>query len=224
MIPWILLAAAPVFGASPDPTLTLARHFAVESRSSAWGTETVEIDASIPKLSEHGRLRAIRRLLPLGRPDYQVLALDGDRTVKQQVIARYLSADVESASVSPPSVAITPENYRFRYMASVSDGKSLVYVFEITPRRKQAGLIRGQLWIDAASALTVRQTGYLVRNPSIFLRRITLTRDTTLDGGVPSARTTRLQIDARFIGRAELTITERPWSADVTETSGDGAR
>ncbi len=216
-------AAAPGLGA-PNPGIVLARHFAAEPQKTAWNAETIEIEASIPRLSERGHLRAIRRLLPLGRPEYQILATDGDRTVKQQVIGRYLAADVEAAGISPASVAVTPANYRFQYRASISDGQTLTYVYEISPRQKRAGLIRGQLWIDAATGLTVRQTGYLVRTPSLFLRRVTLTRDTSLRDGVAYAKTTRLEIDTRLVGRAELTITERPYSDEPGDATGAESR
>jgi hypothetical protein len=194
------------------PAVALERYFAAAPHSTTWTTESIEIDASLPKLAEHGRLRAIRRLLPFGQPEYQVLATDGDRTVRQQVIARYLSAEAESANLSPTSVAITPANYRFRYAASISDGDTRTYIFEITPRKKRPGLIKGQLWIDATTGVAVRQTGYLVRTPSIFVRRINVTRDTLLRDGVAYAKTTQLQIDTRLVGRANLTITERPYS------------
>jgi hypothetical protein len=168
--------------------VALDRYFATAPHATAWTTETIEVDASLPKLAEHGRLTAIRSLLPFGRPEYHVLATEGDRTVRQQVIARYLSAEADSASLSPASVAITPANYRFQYAASIFDGAAWTYVFEITPRKKRPGLIKGQLWIDAATGLAVRLTGCLVQTPSIFVRRINVTRDTLLRDGVASQR------------------------------------
>ncbi len=215
-IPVTIEAGRPVLPAA----VALDRYFAAAPHSTTWTTETIEIDASLPKLAEHGRLRAIRRLLPFGQPEYQVLATDGDRTVRQQVIARYLSAEAESANLSPTSVAITPGNYRFRYAASISEGDTHIHIFEITPRKKRPGLIKGQLWIDAATGVAVRQTGYVVRTPSIFIRRINVTRDTLLRDGVAYAKTTQLQIDTRLVGRANLTITERPFLPERGEDAG----
>ncbi len=221
-------AASPSESASlvlKSPTtadLALGRYLAQSPEARPWQTAAVEIQAFIPKLAERAYLRAIRRLLPSGRPQYQVLAIGGDRTVKQQVIARYISADGEAALLPSASVAITPANYRFRYRGSISTGNSLAYIFEITPRKKRAGLIRGQLWIDSASGLALRQTGYLVRRPSIFVRRLTLTRETSVRDGVAYARTTRLEIDTRLVGRTELTITERPLAAEADEGAGGG--
>ena len=81
-------------------------------------------------------------------------------------------------------------------------------------------MIRGQLWIDAGSGLVLRQTGYLVRSPSIFVRRVNIARDTAVRDGVAYERTTRLEIDTRLVGRAELTITERPYSPATAEEQG----
>jgi hypothetical protein len=210
-------APAPLNSSVPNPKLALAKYFAAARSGSPWSAETIEIEASIPKLAKNGRLLAIRRLAPFGKPEYQVLEMAGDRTVKQQVIARYLSAEVEAAALPPASVAVAPPNYRFRYAASIADGGALTYIFEITPQKKRAGLIRGQLWIDAGTGAALRLTGHLVRVPSIFLRRINLTRDTSIRDGLPCARITRLEIDTRLVGRADLTITERPYSAGPRE-------
>src|ERR1019366_7528300 len=99
------------------------------------GESGIDIEAPIPRLAKHGHLRAIRRgpggSPPFGRPEYQVLEMDGDRTVRQQVIARYLSAEVEAAALPLASVAIATANYRYRYRGSIADGGTLAYIFEI---------------------------------------------------------------------------------------------
>jgi hypothetical protein len=217
LLPATLLAAnaaigipAPGVESATAPNLALARYVAGIEASQPWGAETVEIEASLPKLKEHGRFRAIRRLLPLGKPVYQVFELNGSRTVKQQVIARYLSAEVEAARMNPSAVAVTPANYRFRYAGSVGAEDNLVYVFQITPRKKRDGLIQGVLWIDGETGTAVRQSGYLVKKPSIFVKRVDVTRETSLRNGVAESRVTHLAVETRLVGRAELTIHERP--------------
>ena len=216
-----LTAALP--GAPPDQRAksqdVLSRYLAQAAATQPWVVETVDIEASIPKMQKRGHLRAIRRLLPFGRPEFQTLETEGDRTVRQQVIARYLSAEVEAAGLPPESVAISGANYKFRHMGSISDGENLVYIFELTPRKKRAGLIRGQIWIDSATAFAKRQTGYLVKSPSIFIRKLAITRDTAIRAGLAVERVTRLDIDTRLVGRAELTITEHPYSAEAADAA-----
>ena len=168
----------------------------------------MEIDASLPRLAERGHLRAIRDWAEHHTPDYQVIHIEGDATVKQQIIARYLTAEKRAAEIPASSVAIMPANYKFRYVAT--SGGTRVYAFQITPRTKRPGLIKGELWIDGVTGLAVHEAGYLVKRPSIFIRRLKITRDVSLRDGAPYLRTTHLDIDTRLVGRAELTITEIP--------------
>ena len=201
---------APGAESATAPNLALARYVAGLERNLPWRSETVEIEASLPKLKEQGRLRAIRRLLPFGKPEYQVFELNGSRTVKQQVIARYLSAEIQAAGMTPSTVAVTPANYQFRYAGPVESEGSLLYVFQIAPRQKRDGLIKGMIWIDAETGTAVRVSGYLVKRPSIFVKRVDVTRETSLHDGVAESRVTHLALDTRLVGRAELTIHERP--------------
>ena len=99
------------------------------------------------------------------------------------------------------------------YQASGPAG-SQAYVFQIAPRHKRAGLIQGELWIDAASGLAVRKTGHLVKRPSVFLKRVDVVQDTDLMDDAPAMRITHLEIETRLVGLAELTIRERFSAAD----------
>jgi len=193
-------------GVDADPTLAglaFARYVAQLDRGASTShAVSVEVEASLPKLAKHGRLEAVRHSGSFGASEYEVLHIEGDSTVKQQVLARYLSAEMEASSV-----AISPSNYKFRYVASISDGRTTRYAFQITPKKKRVGLFQGQIWIDAATGLAVHQEGRLVKTPSIFVRQFDLATDTNVKDGT---RVTHLDIETRLVGRAELTITERP--------------
>jgi hypothetical protein len=173
------------------------------------GPIAVEIEASLPSRGKRGHLLAIRQIGASERSEYLVLRVEGDSTVKQQVIARYLAAQEQAEALPYSSVAITPGNYRFRYASSIDTDGTIVYVFQITPKKKRVGLIQGELWIDSATGIGVRQVGVFVKRPSVFIRRIEILRDTNLDDRLPSVRVTHVSIETRMVGRAELTITER---------------
>jgi len=207
----------------PAPSRALARYLATVGQGDPWSAPNgavLEIDAYLPRLKEEGHLRAIRAWGEGKTPEYQVTHLDGSASVKQQVIARYLNAEQQAAAIPASSLAITPANYKFRYVASSSGNP--VYVFHITPRKKRSGLINGELWIDGATGLVIHETGYLVKRPSIFIRHLKIVRDVRLQDGEPYTRTTQIEIDARFVGRAELTITESPCAS--CEGSGASER
>ena len=72
----------------------------------------VDIDAKIPRLEKHGRLRALRTISRLGVITYKALGFSGDTTVKQEVITRYLSAESEGRENG--TIAISPANYKFK--------------------------------------------------------------------------------------------------------------
>jgi len=190
--------------------IVFARYIACQTQVTPWNVEAIEIDASLPKMKTHGRLRAIRRLL-LGKPEYQALELEGDKTVRQQVVLRYLSAQMQAALIPASPVPITPANYSFSYKEAAEIAGAPAYSFTLKPRKKREGLIKGELWLDGETGAVVRESGYLVKNPSIFVKRVSLTREMGMRNGLAEERTTHLSVDTQLVGKAELTINERPY-------------
>ncbi len=181
----------------------------------------VEIDAALPQLKKQGKLHALRRISALGRITYEKLRFEGDGAVKNQVIARYLSAEAESQTEQAPSMAVTPENYRFKYKGkAVWNGRD-ARVFQVTPRRKRQGLFKGEVWIDAATYLRVRESGRLVKNPSIFLKRVEFVRNYEIQDGIAVPRRVESVVETRLVGKAELTIDFTNFSIDGSVKQGD---
>lgn len=201
-----------IVNSCPPAAMALERFIANQQPDSRTSIETIEIAASLPKLNKNGRLRAIRRTLSAHHPEYQVLEMSGDSMVNHQLIVRYLDADKRAAELSNASTAITPANYKFRYVGAVQLRDDLVYVFRIIPHKRQ-GLINGVLWIDGNTGIAVRLSGYLIKNPSLFLKRVNVTRENYLRDGIVEARITHLLIDTRLVGRARLVVVERPTAA-----------
>jgi hypothetical protein len=209
-------------GATPEAAATLSQYLE-RGGTARWTAEAVAIDAALPKLGKTGRLEAIRRLVPFGHAKYQVLQLTGDATVKDQVIVRYLKAEQRASEMPAVSVAITPKNYKFAYKGVGRYNDRAAYIFQLTPRKKREGLIKGELWLDCATAAPLRETGYLVKSPSIFIKRVEFTQDSVLQDGSVELRFTHLSVNTRLVGRAELAIEERPLdSVDTTQAAGDG--
>jgi hypothetical protein len=181
----------------------------------------VEMAASIPSLKKQGKLHALRRISALGRITYEKLRFEGDNTVKNQVIVRYLTAEAEAQKEQSPSLAVTPANYKFKYKGiSQIDGRE-AYLFQVTPRQKRPGLFRGELWIDSATYLRVQESGYLVKNPSIFLKRVDFTRRYEIRDGLSVPRQVQSVVETRLVGRAELTIEFSNFSIDDKQIASD---
>lgn len=108
------------------------------------------------------------------------------------------------------SVIISTRNYNFSYAGDVKTGDSAAYVFRITPKKKRAGMIRGELWIEPVTGAPVLVAGYVVKTPSTSIRGLHVVREITFVDGHPRARTTHMMVETRPVGRAELTIIELP--------------
>ena len=176
----------------------------------------VDIDASLPKLKKHGRLHALRHISALGRITYEKLFFEGDGTVKSQVIARYLAAEVEAQKDQAPSLAVTPANYKFKYKGRTELDSRSVYIFQVTPRQKRTGLFKGDVWIDTATCLRVQEAGYLVKNPSIFLKKVAFIRKYEIRDGISVPLQVHSVVDTRLVGPAELTIDFSNFAVDAS--------
>ena len=213
----LFVLAGPVRGAerpSPDDPAAAAeaalqRYIAGQEKGGSWPVELIEIQASLPKWKKIGKLRAIRRIVSTGAPNYKVLEFGGDPTVEHQVISRYITADERAAALPAASSAITPANYKIRFVGTVS-GPRVAYAFRVIPRRKREGLINGVLWLDGETGVALRESGYLAKSPSSFVKRINLTRESDLDNGSVTVRITHVAVEMRLVGRAQLVILERP--------------
>jgi len=179
----------------------------------------VDIEARLPGLEKHGRLRALRSISRLGQITYKALGFSGDDTIKQEVITRYLAAESEARDAG--TISITPTNYRFKNKGRrVAAGGRETQVFQITPRKKKVGLFKGELWLDVATGMPVRESGRFVKNPSVFLKKVEFVRDYELHDGVSFPKHIESTVDTRIVGRAELDIN---YSSFSKQESTDGA-
>ena len=207
-----------IVSVTSPPALTFARYIAYLNQRDVFtesGPVALEVTAEIPLQHTHASFSAVRETGTSERSEYEVVRVDGDGKLLRALIQRYLTARAQAEDVPLSSILISPANYKFRYIGSRYSFGSLVYIFQIKPRRARAGLIKGQLWIDSDTGVPLRQTGRFVKMPSRLLRRLDVTCDASLQDGTPYLRTTYAVIDAgRPVGRARLKITERPLEVD----------
>jgi len=175
----------------------------------------VDIDAKLPKLEKHGKLTALRKISKLGLITYKALGFSGDNTVKQEVITRYLAA--ESAGRENGTIAITPANYKFRYARRIIQNNVTMLILQVTPRKKAVGLFKGDIWIDAATGMPLREAGQFVKTPSLFLKKIAFVREYQIRDGVAYPLHIQSTVDTRIVGRAELDISFSNFSKDNSE-------
>jgi hypothetical protein len=228
----LALATVPLATGEPrvDPSEAIVANYCAASKSQAQllkdASMDVDIDASLPKLKKQGKLSALRKISALGRITYEALKFEGDNTVKNQVITRYLAAESEAQKDDTPSMAVTPENYKFKYKGRVESDGHVAHIFEVTPKKKKQGLFKGEIWIDAATFLRVRESGRLVKNPSIFLKSVEFVRQYDIVDGIAVLRHVESTVTTRIAGKAELSISYSNFSLNsprvmaVGETGG----
>ena len=205
------LAASPVrleYLAPTDAHSELIRKYvdAVSSETQARRDIDVEviIAARIPRLNLQAKLRALRSTSAKGTIAYTILDSCGDPLVKREVIARYLAAETEARESG--EIAITPSHYKFRFTRTAEQAHRPVDVFQLYPKRRRLGLFKGELWLDSQTGLPVRESGFFVKNPSVFVRRIVFARDYEMQDGIAVPRQIISTVDTRLVGRAELSI------------------
>lgn len=187
----------------------LAQYAIQRQTAPPWALESVNIEASLPKLAKHASLSAIRKIVPAGDPVYEQVQPTGDRMVTREVIERYLTADRRTSETPTAAVAMTPANYKFAYQGSTTSGDQVLYRFRITPRKRRLGLLKGELWLNH-TGIAVRQVGYFVKQPSVLIRRMFVTRVLSVEGSDIKERVTQLSMETRVFGPVDLVITERP--------------
>jgi hypothetical protein len=176
-----------------------------ESRAEMRGvTMRMTIDASLPSMEKHGVMTVERIVSPTGTITFEDAIFEGDDTIKKDVIARYLQAEAEASQ--KPTVGLTPENYEFKYFGLYGSGDWQLHLFEVKPREDRSDVFRGWLWVEAKTALPVREQGRLAKNPSIWLRRVSFVRDYRILDGVAVPVAVESTVETRIAGDARIMI------------------
>jgi hypothetical protein len=166
----------------------------------------VRMVGSIPNLAKTGSMEALRAISKLGKVTYDALKFEGDGTVKNHVLVRYLTAEAENYDSPNPKLAVSKENYKFKNKGlQMKDGQQ-VYVLELNPRRKEVGLFKGEVWLDPQTMLPVRESGKFVKSPSVFIKNVEFVRNYEIRDGLAVPVSMKSFAETRIVGRTELNI------------------
>ncbi len=104
---------------------------------------------------------------------FQVNSHEGMGFMRKGVLNRMIETEREtSRGEMKRKVAMSPENYAFRYLRSDSSGGRLQYVLEAKARRKDKLLFNGTIWVDAEDGAVTRIEGRPAKNPSFWTRKV----------------------------------------------------
>jgi hypothetical protein len=197
------------------PTSVLTRYFAAmelqQTRLEGARME-VDIEAQLPRLKKQGKFQALRQVTRVGQVTYDAVRFVGDKMVKNDVITRYLQAEAQAmnghvnGNGKSQDLRITQANYKFKYKGMISVNGRPMHIYQLSPKKKRVGLFKGDLWIDAETYLPYRETGRLVKNPSVFLKKVEFVRDYEFVNGMALPKRIESRVHTRLIGRAELNI------------------
>jgi hypothetical protein len=205
----------------PDPREgenVLHRFIGASSRNVVRGVSMfAHFAGQVPKLNKSGEIRVRRVVAMDGHVEYRVEGMQrtGDKTVQKDLIGRFMAAESEIKDHDPAKMAVTPQNYKFKYKGLQHKENREVHVYEVNPRKKRVGLFRGEIWVDPSTSLTVREAGRFVKSPSVFLKRVDFTRDYDIVAGIAVPQAMHTTIHTRFWGVALLAIrySDFDWSA-----------
>ena len=219
----LALSSAPGWCTLPSAQETLNGYLQrdVASCRDAEQRMDVEIEASLPTLQKRGSMKGLKVVSKSGEVAYRFLRFTGDKLVKSDVIVRFLTAEAHPPDHSS-DVAITAKNYKFHFLRTEDYRGSTAYVFQVRPRKKRVGLYKGELWLDAASSTPVRESGELVKSPSIFIGRVQFVREYSADDpqlascGQPERMS--INVQTRIVGDADLVVRQHSAASDWVET------
>lgn len=209
-------------GVTSGESLAFARYIASLRQPDPFtqaGTVVVTIEAWSPSLHLESRILMLRRPDTSGHSEYLVVDKDGELGATLDLILPYIEEEQHLQEVSQSSRVITPANYKFHYLGMMETEDVPVYVFDVSPRQKLDGLMRGELWIDSETGRATARTGYLVKKPSALIRRMEISQDTKFIDGLPVLRISHVVIETRHTRHGLLTIVERPLRADDSKPS-----
>jgi hypothetical protein len=180
----------------------------------------VEIDAQLPSLEKKGKLKVLRVISKFGKITFdQIGQFIGDPIVKKEFISKYL--ELEQNEREKGSIAITPMNYKFQINAIITQNDGQTYIFKLTPKRKAVGLFKGELWLDGASGMPLKESGQWVKSGSAWLKSIRFVRDYEMRNGISVIKHLQSTVDVRVFGKAELSAnySNPTWQEDE-QTAG----
>ncbi len=220
MLALVAFGSVAGFGEPPDSAQTLRRYLNGQTSACRLDEQAmeIEIEASLPKLKKEGTMQGVKVISASGRVAYRFLRFTGDKLIKTDVIARFLTAEVH-----PPehlgNIGTTQENYKFHFLRQANYQGHTAYVFQLRPRKKREGLFKKASCGSAPNPplRCGRLANWLNRHPSLLSRSplsgITRNKPCAAHPNTPPSRY-----------RPGLWVTRRWWSGRIPYRTPGGPR
>jgi hypothetical protein len=102
---------------------------------------------------------------------------------------------------------LSAEKYTFKEKAVMDYYGRKTHVFEFKPRDKSSLMaVQGELWLDAQTAMPVREFGKFLKSPSGFVKNLEYVRDFEIRGGVAYPKSSQNTAEVRTLGKAQVAL------------------
>lgn len=152
---------------------------------------------------------------PQGK-SYSVLTSTGG--VGEKVVRRVLDREMD-LSRDPQSVEMSLANYDFVWLGTEVRGERPCYVLAMYPKRADRSLIKGKVWIDAATYHIVHIEGTPTKDPSFWTRDVRLNLDFAEVDGMWLQTSTQATARVRWFGSFNLEGRDRSYQAMSGEST-----
>ena len=209
---FLLTLSLPAWGQSSSLTLDqiLARMQQADSDSRAQSiayTVTREYQLSAQG-AQHPSSDVVAQVnfIPPAAKDYSIVKSEGsDRGTG--IVRKVLDHEAEMAGHSEQH-EISRRNYDFALLGRETVDGHECYVLQLKPKRQAADLINGKAWVDAQNFALRQIKGATAKNPSMWIKGLTLTINYGQVNGVWLQTSTQAVADVRFAGPHVLTSRE----------------
>ena len=113
------------------------------------------------------------KFTPPGMKTFQITKAKGSSRGKN-IVTTILKQEIDSAK-HRQRTDITRSNYDFTFLREQNFGAVPEYVLHIVPKRKEKGLLLGDIWVDAKTFRIRQMVGVPVKNPSIWISNLQIT-------------------------------------------------
>ena len=143
------------------------------------------------------------RFIPPDRKIFKITGASGNRRGEKKV-RDLLEHEIEPAP-ERSNRDIDRTNYDFVFLRKEKFGLAPEYVLHIVPKRKEKGLMLGQIWVDAKTFRIRRIEGVPAKSPSIWIKDSYITLQFAEVNGVWISVSFDAIATVRFLGRYTLT-------------------
>jgi hypothetical protein len=134
---------------------------------------------------------------------FKIIEARGDARGRK-IISAILEQEIASAKTGAKG-SISRSNYDFVFLRDQNLGTIPEYVLHIIPKRKEKGLLLGDIWVDAETYKTRQIIGVPIKNPSVWISDLHITVQFAAVSGLWIPVSVDAIATVRFLGIYTLT-------------------